>query len=191
MQLPRQHCGRPRAVQVTLLIIAWSLAAISIPTPAEDKPVILLLFPIPVGLIIGASFLDPFYPGFRSLTPVPVSAVLLLLTPLVLMGRSSPRRILVQRIASIGLLGSWAFPIVVECFVAPQDRHLWGFQHVAWGYYIYAVATTIAFIAIQIGPRSADKIDGRHGFPVVPRSGTGRPRCDEIRKGDKDIIDTF
>lgn len=157
-----------------LMVLAWILALISLPAPAEDTPLILLLYRVPVGLELASSFLAPLQPAFRCLIPVPFSVILFLLSPLAFVGQAGQRRILAQRFASIGLLGVWAFPIIVEFFIAPRDRHLWGFQRVAWGYYLYAIANTLAFVAIQIGPQAAAKADRRHGFPVVPYSGRER-----------------
>jgi hypothetical protein len=156
-----------RTVQIELLALAWVLALISLPTPSEDTPVVLFLYRIPVCLFIASSFGAPFAPGFRWMTLIPISAVLFLLSPLTLLGRASPRRILIQRFASLGLLGAWAFPIVFEYFIPPGDKHLWGFRHVAWGYYLYAIANTIAFIAVQIRP-GTPRADSRRGFAVVP-----------------------
>jgi hypothetical protein len=164
-----------RVRHVKLLIFAWAMALASLPAPGEDTPVILFLFRVPVCWMASSAFIAPFYPGFRFMGAVAIGIVLFLLSPVTYVGRMTRRRNLWQRVISLGLLGPWMFPIVLEFFTTPQERHQWGFEHLAWGWYLFATAHTIAFIAIQIGPRPASKADRRRGFPVVPLSNGGSP----------------
>jgi hypothetical protein len=172
-----------RSMQIKLLVLAWVLALLSLPAPAEDTRLIAWLFRAPVFVMIPDLFLSSFQPDFRSMAPVAISLVLFLLSPFSLLRQTSRSRNVAQRIASIGLLGVWAFPIVVEFFIAPRDRHLWGFQHVAWGWYLFATGPTIAFIAVQLGPLPPSKHDRRYGFPVVPLSGGSSSESIAKREG--------
>jgi hypothetical protein len=139
----------------------------SLSGPFEDAPVVLMLFRAPVYALVGSAFVAPFQPGFRFMTPVALAAVLFAISPLTLVGQVSRRRAVTQRFLSLGLLGVWVFPIVVELVATPQEKQPWGFQHVAWGYYLYATAHTLTFVAVQMASHAALMIDSRQGFPVV------------------------
>ena len=167
-----------RKIQVRLLVLAWVTAFVSLPAPAIEPPSILGVFHIPVFIWIAVCFASPIEPEFRYMAVISLGTVVFLLTPWLVFERPSRRRNLVGRISSFALLGPWIFPIVLEFFASPQQKHRWGYQHAGWGYYLFAVAHILAFLAIQIGSWAVPKADRRRGFPVIlpPSDASGTER---------------
>jgi hypothetical protein len=169
-----------RLSQIVLITAAWIGFGVSLPTPAiryaMPYPGPFTIFQSlgwdPVGLIVVVSFLQ-LRTGLSAIGALTaLSVVTLALSPLVLIpaGRLVA---FVERIAALFLLGAWSLPL--SYYAGQPQPGGWHCTGIAWGYFIFGGAGTLALIAIQIGP-SPPARDGRMGFPVVeqpplPRGG--------------------
>lgn len=79
------------------------------------------------------------------------------------LARAATRGGITPRIIAAGLLGAWALPLVCGVILTPARRRQYECWPILWGYYLFAVAHTLAFLAVQLAPWP----DRRRGFPVI------------------------
>lgn len=154
-----------------LLISAWLLAigSLAAPAVAGDIAFVMLLKPAdctPMILLLAAGVVAlvrvPWllYPWLLMAGPIALLAAPLL-------GRRVPPPGWLRRAAALFLLTPWVVPTACYFLLTPVERQQWGWDQVYWGYYLFCIANTIAFIAVQIAPWPPRRMDRRRGFPVV------------------------
>ena len=171
-----------------LLGVAWLLLLGSLPAPAlndhGDAAFFLFFLDVnhtPVIVVVIASAIALARMPASPFSVVLVGLALFLFAPMLLNRSDRPPRVW-PRIVALGLLAPWAFPLL--CRLLPsRDPGGWGCGRIMWGYYLFATAHTLAFVAVQIGPRRP-KHDRRRGFPVIEPEEQARPPEDSRRSPD-------
>jgi|SRR5579859_5334568 len=171
-----------RRIQLVFLIASWAIFMVSLPSPAfryvpantPDNPLGFLsqLGWDPSAVFIMACFVKALESPL-SFATVALAAILMLpLATLALMRGSSRIWNVALRAASFVLLFPWIIAIVFYASPHPGNA-AHEYTSIAWGFYLYALAHTLAFIAVQIGCSvdSRRSSYGPGGFPV-----TGSPR---------------
>ena len=156
--------------RIVLFTLAWGAFAVSLPAPAFDIPAgTRWLFGmvqdtfggVPMGLVLLICLVNI---GRPTLLLLPVT--LLFLSPLTLIPAGRLVTV-IGRVAAFGLFGVWVLPVAYYTAKPPPG----GWSALLWGYYLFAGAHTLAFVAVQVGPPGRRRTDRRPGFPVVTDKG--------------------
>jgi hypothetical protein len=151
-----------------ILLAAWLLFFSSLWMPAIGFPNLMFLSPdlIPVRAL-------PLY-GILELSPVLepggelfalFGMLFFLASPLLLLVRSY--RPIISRagwVAGFALLLPWGILVIHVCL---PDGPL-GRVPLLWGYYLFAAAQTLAFVACAVDPPKLPKANRQRGFAVLP-----------------------
>lgn len=158
-----------------LIVLAWALAIGAMAAPAVEGNIAFAM-----GFIHAdrTSTILLLMAGVMALVRVPWSIYpwLLMAGPIALLAapllaRQVPPPGWLRRAAAIFLLTPWVMPKACVFLLTPAERQEWGWDHVYWGYYLFCIAHTLAFIAVQIAPWPPPRVDRRRGFPVVMDGG--------------------
>jgi hypothetical protein len=157
-----------------ILLAAWLLFVASLFSPAINAPNIMFLSigPIRVGTLPLYALLElhPHFP--MGLEPfVLLGMVFFMASPLLMLARGIGRFPSgLAMILDFGLLLPWGVPIC-RAFLAGspavRDVYLVRFD-LLLGYYLFAAAQTLAFVACAVGPPKLPKANRQRGFAVLP-----------------------
>jgi hypothetical protein len=146
-------------IATSLLVLAWGLFAISLCLPAFDGTHFLIFVSgglgfVPVGVLVVASAFSVRLLLVGLMTPyllVLPGLAAFIVTPKLLRRSGDDLREIVRRLVAFALLSPWSFPIAAAWFLSPAQLSRYECGSILWGYYVFALAHTVAFVAVQIG----------------------------------------
>jgi hypothetical protein len=144
-----------------ILIVAWLLWSLSLSAPAVNFPNIVFLSPDPIKVrsLVAYAALELAAPLIGAEIAAAAGMVFFLVSPLTLFARAGGR--VVSRIGwvmSTGLLLPWGMTFLRGCTTGS----------LMWGYYLFASAQTLAFVACAVGPPKSPRAGNQRGFSVLP-----------------------
>lgn|GEM_PF-6410609 len=172
-----------RSYRWPLLVFAWVAFLVSLALPALPTPSLLAMS---LGFFYSPVFdfimVDVFLSNFRASGIPPALMIGLsmgafLFSPVLAL--RPPKRFLLPlwQIARCLLLVVWILPLVWSSFFNNS-----GFRgsnldagSLLWGYYVFALAHTAAFIACIMPPPTSTLANRGHGFPVVLENESAEP----------------
>jgi len=145
-----------------IVIIAWALMLISLVSPAEKQP-FLFWDHIPMGVLVFSSFVGMFAGGaYGNIAIDLLLAVLLVFFIGPFMVARHPSSVwgrAIWWIASLSLLLAWLLPLTWDWELRSGD--------LMWGFYAFAAAHTLMFMACLMAPFDALPASRKCGFSVV------------------------
>ena len=161
-----------------ILIFAWALFVGSLAMPALEQTLVLIMFLIPlpftpVAVLIIIAFLGVVKAPLSPYTWLWIAAPFAFIASPWLIGAKHRGPGIIRRALAGCLLIPWALPITCVFFLTAQQREQMACTDILWGYYVFAGANTLAFLAVQIGPWPS-RVDRRRGFTVVTEDKEGK-----------------
>jgi hypothetical protein len=151
--------------------VAWVTVMVALFAPAVRKPFPMLPLPytpmlVMLGLAVGWIIGDV---AIRPDVVLCVSSVAFVLTPLLAFRRWRAAWSIFWWAIACSLWFAWTLGIAYHVSGAWDARPSGlAWDDFMWGYYLYALAHTLAFIACLMAPPGARSVGGKVGFPVVP-----------------------
>ncbi len=152
-----------RILRWALLATALGVFSASLILPASnDGPPFILPY-LPVILLVLNTFTSPDnWAAIFLILPL----VMFLASPFIAMRRPRGGMVAFWALAALLLLGVWIFPQAsLLAYKKPGISNAW--SEFSYGFYIYAIAHTIAFIGCVLAPPGPLAASRKHGFPVV------------------------
>jgi hypothetical protein len=151
-----------------MLIVAWLIWSLSLSAPAINFPNIVFLSDDMIRVrslvLYGIVELSPALGPGAEILPY-FGMMFFVVSPLTMLARARGR--ILSRIGwlmTAGLLLPWGMPILRFC-----TPHIFlGGYPLMWGFYLFASAQTLAFVACAIGPSKPQKASRQRGFAVLP-----------------------
>lgn len=154
-----------RVLRWALLCIALGafLASLILPASKEGLPFILPY--VPMVLVVLNSFTRP---DNWSVVFLILPLVAFIASPGLAIRRPSGGRGAIWFVSALTLLSIWILPPASAAASAQASRASAGaWSELSYGFYIYALAHTIAFIGCMLAPPGPVAASRKHGFPVV------------------------
>lgn len=161
--LKRQRAVDWRVIRWPILGIAWFMLLISLALPASwEVPFVVPLPYVPVGLVVILAFTNLADPTIYLLI---LPLALFVASPFLALRRIRGGFAPLWFLAVLALLAIWALPPAWGfSSKTPAER---GWNNVAFGFYVYAFAHTMAFVVCMLAPLGPRRPDSKRGFPVV------------------------
>jgi hypothetical protein len=163
-----------RIARMPLLLVAWALMGVSLILPLtwDDSKWMPMPY-IPTGLLIISGFVNtcarPLGPGLLILFPF----IAFISTPLLIVRRPRGTGGIIWFLGALSLLAVWVVPLCEGAYKVSNPSAPQGSSSLAFGYYVYAAAHMLAFIACMLTPTRGshlEKASRKAGFPVLSPS---------------------
>jgi len=161
-----------------LRILRWALlgtalgvfsASLILPASQDGPPFILPYLPV-ILLVLNSVTSPDNWAAIFLILPL----VMFLASPFIAMRRPRGGMIAFWALAALLILGVWMFPLAsLVAYRKPGITDAW--SQFSYGFYIYAIAHTIAFLGCMLAPPGAPRPSRKRGFLVVTREEKAEP----------------